>query len=45
MNLNTPRKLNLITGEIMKKISIHLVLDDYAALKGCANYSTILSGE
>ena len=32
-------------SEIMKKISIHLVLDDYAALKGCANYSTILSGE
>ena len=30
---------------IMKKISIHLVWDDYAALKGCANYSTILSGE
>jgi len=32
-------------SEIMKKISIHLILDDYAALKGCANYSTILSGE
>ena len=32
-------------SEIMKKISIHLVFDDYAALKGCANYSTILSGE
>ena len=32
-------------SEIMKKISIHLVWDDYAALKGCANYSTILSGE
>ena len=32
-------------SEIMKKISIHLVLDDYAALKGCANYSTILSSE
>ena len=32
-------------SEIMKKISIHLVLDDYAALKGCANYSSILSGE
>ncbi len=32
-------------SEIMKKISIYLVLDDYAALKGCANYSTILSGE
>ena len=32
-------------SEIMKIISIHLVLDDYAALKGCANYSTILSGE
>lgn len=31
--------------EIMKKISVHLILDDYAALKGCANYSTILSGE
>ena len=32
-------------SEIMKKISVSLVLDDYAALKGCANYSTILSGE
>ena len=32
-------------SELMKKISIYLVLDDYAALKGCANYSTILSGE
>ena len=32
-------------SEIMKKISVHLILDDYAALKGCANYSTILSGE
>ena len=32
-------------AEIMKKISVHLILDDYAALKGCANYSTILSGE
>ena len=32
-------------SEIMKKISIYLILDDYAALKGCANYSTILSGE
>ena len=32
-------------SEIMEKISIHLVWDDYAALKGCANYSTILSGE
>jgi len=32
-------------SEIMKKISVNLVLDDYAALKGCANYSTILSGE
>ena len=32
-------------SEIMKKISIHLVLDEYAALKGCANYSTILSSE
>ncbi len=32
-------------SEIMKKISIHLILDDYAALKGCANYSTILCGE
>lgn len=31
--------------EIMKKISVHLILDDYAALKGCANYSTILFGE
>jgi glucokinase len=30
---------------IMEKISVHLILDDYAALKGCANYSTILSGE
>jgi len=32
-------------SEIMEKISVHLILDDYAALKGCANYSTILSGE
>ena len=32
-------------SEIMKKISVYLILDDYAALKGCANYSTILSGE
>ena len=32
-------------SEIMKKISVHLILDDYAALKGCANYSTILYGE
>ena len=32
-------------SKIMKKISIHLILDDNAALKGCANYSTILSGE
>ena len=32
-------------SEIMKKISVHLILDDYAALKGCANYSAILSGE
>ena len=32
-------------SEIMKKISVHVILDDYAALKGCANYSTILSGE
>ena len=32
-------------SEIMKKISIYLILDDYAALKGCANYSTILSRE
>ena len=32
-------------SEIMKKISIHVILDDYAALKGCANYSTILCGE
>ena len=32
-------------AEIMKKISVHLILDDYAALKGCANYSTILAGE
>ena len=24
-------------SEIMKKISVHLILDDYAALKGCAN--------
>ena len=32
-------------SEIMKKISVSLILDDYAALKGCANYSTILSGE
>jgi len=32
-------------SKIMKKISIYLILDDYAALKGCANYSTILSDE
>ena len=32
-------------SEIMEKISVQLILDDYAALKGCANYSTILSGE
>ena len=32
-------------SEIMKKISIYLILDDYSALKGCINYSTILSGE
>ena len=32
-------------SEIMKKISIYLILDDYAALKGCANYSTIFSRE
>ena len=32
-------------SKLMKKISIYLVLDDYSALKGCANYSTILSGE
>ena len=32
-------------SKIMKKISIYLILDDFAALKGCANYSTILSDE
>ena len=32
-------------SEIMKKISVQVILDDFAALKGCANYSTILSGE
>ena len=32
-------------SEIMKKISVHLIMDDYAALKGCANYSNILSLE
>ena len=32
-------------SEITKKISVHLIMDDYAALKGCANYSNILSRE
>ena len=32
-------------SKIMKKISVHLIKDDYAALKGCANYSNILSRE
>ena len=32
-------------SEIMKKISVQVILDDFAALKGCANYSNILSGE
>ena len=32
-------------SDIMKKISVQVILDDFAALKGCANYSTILSGE
>ena len=32
-------------SDIMKKISVQVILDDFAALKGCANYSNILSGE
>ena len=32
-------------SDIMKKISVQVILDDFAALKGCANYSTILPGE
>ena len=32
-------------SDIMKKISVHLIKDDYAALKGCANYSNILTRE
>ena len=32
-------------SDIMKKISVQVILDDFAALKGCANYSTILFRE